>query len=125
MRRTGWLLHNETRGAVVACEVFVADNYFSRLRGLIGYAPLAADTVLWIKPCQQVHTHFLRWSLRVVFMDREMRVVRVCEELRPWRISPWVRGASSVLEFSASTGGTLAEGDQLQMRRGGTPVHVA
>jgi uncharacterized membrane protein (UPF0127 family) len=83
---------------------------------LIGYAPLAADTVLWINPCQQVHTHFLRWSLRVVFIDREMRVVHVCDQLKPWRISPWVKGARSVLEFPTSAPVKIAEGDRLRLR---------
>jgi uncharacterized membrane protein (UPF0127 family) len=89
-------------------SVLIADNFFSRLRGLIGYSPLEPATVLWIKPCQQVHTHFVRWPLQVVFVDREMQVVRVIRELRPWSISPRVRKhalRSRVCERSGLDGG--------------------
>jgi uncharacterized membrane protein (UPF0127 family) len=116
MRRSGLRLYNETHGSVAAEQVFVADRYFSRLRGLIGYPPLARSAVLWIKPCRQVHTHFLNSPLHVVFVDREMRVVHVCDALRPWRISPWVKGASSVLEFSDRPVVEVAKGDRLRVR---------
>jgi uncharacterized membrane protein (UPF0127 family) len=119
MRPTGWRLYNETRGALVAERVLAADHFFSRLRGLIGHPPLEPGTVLWIKPCQQVHTHFMRWPLQVVFVDRGMRVLRVVRELRPWRVSPWVRGAHSALEASTAEELPVLEGETLSMQETG------
>jgi hypothetical protein len=116
MRPTRRRLYNETRGIVLAERVFAADNFFSRLRGLIGYPPLERGTVLWIKPCQQVHTHFMHRPLQVVFVDRDMHVVRVIRELRPWRVSPWVRGAHSALEASTAEELPVLEGEALSVQ---------
>jgi uncharacterized membrane protein (UPF0127 family) len=117
MRPTQWWLHNETRGIVLAERVFAADNFFSRLRGLIGYRPLEPGTALWIEPCQQVHTHFMRRPLQVLFVDREMQVVRVIHELGPWRMSPWVRSARAAVELAAGRASQVAEGERLAVRR--------
>ena len=115
MRPTGWRLYNETSGIVLAERVFAADNFFSRLRGLIGYPPLEAGSALWIEPCQQVHTHFMRWPLQVVFLDRDLHVVRVIRELRPWRVSPWVRSARSAVELAADRAPQVADGNRLRI----------
>lgn len=105
---------NRTRGVVIAHRLFVADTYFSRLRGLIGHPPLAEDTALWIEPCQQVHTHFMRYPLHVLFLNRQLQVLRVVQALAPWRVSPWVRQARSVLELSATGELPVAEGESMQ-----------
>jgi uncharacterized membrane protein (UPF0127 family) len=113
MKLTRRRLYNETRGVVLAERVFAADGFFSRLRGLIGYPSLDSRSALWIEPCQQVHTHFMRWPLRVVFVDRDLRVVGVIPELRPWRVSPWVRSARSVVELGVESDVEIVEGDRL------------
>jgi hypothetical protein len=45
----------------------------------------------------------MRYALDVVFLDDDYRVVRAISELAPGKISPSVRGASSVLELPAGT----------------------
>jgi len=114
MRAAGRLF-NATREAVLAERLFVADTYFSRLRGLIGHAPLGEDAALWIRPCQQVHTHFMGYPLHVVFLDADQRVLRIVERMRPWRVSPWVRRAKSVVEFDGARPIAVMEGDRLRV----------
>jgi len=108
-------LINATRDAVLATHLFVADSYLARLRGLIGHEPLSEDAALWIRPCQQVHTHFMGYPLHVVFVDAEQRVLRVVEHMRPWRVSPWVRQAQSVIELNGACAIAVAEGDCLRV----------
>lgn len=100
----------------LADDVGLADGWWSRLRGLIGRPPLQAGQGLWILPCQQVHTHFMGAPIDVVFVDPAGRVLRVLRGLKPWRFSPWVRGARAVLELPAGGAQALAEGDQLLTR---------
>jgi len=114
MKQAGRLI-NATREAVLAERLYVADSYFPRLRGLIGHVPLAYGAALCIRPCQQVHTHFMGYPLHVIFLDAEQRVLRVVEHLRPWRVSPWVRQAKSVVEFNAARAVSVSEGDQLRI----------
>ena len=100
----------------VADDVLLADRYFSRLRGLIGRPPLREGQGLWIVPTQQVHTHFMGEPIDVVFLDRELTVLRVVPALAPWKLSPWVKGARSALELAPGGAATISVGDRLLSR---------
>lgn len=101
------------RAAWPLAHVRRADRWFTRLRGLIGHPPLRAGEGLWIVPCRQVHTHFMRAPIDVVFLDRSLTVLHVLPALAPWRVSPWVRGAHSVVELAAGQAARLQCGDVL------------
>ncbi len=113
MKETASPLIELTRGDVIAHRVYRADNFWLRLRGLMGHPPLAPGEALWILPCQQAHTSFMPVPLDLVFLDRQLVVRRVVRNLRPWRISPWVRSAHSLLELTASDALRVQEGDRL------------
>jgi uncharacterized membrane protein (UPF0127 family) len=63
---------------------------------------------MWITPCNGIHMFLMRFSIDAVFVDRRLRVVRVCAGLRPWRVVPLVLRAHSVLELPAGTVAALA-----------------
>jgi uncharacterized membrane protein (UPF0127 family) len=100
-------------GQPVATRLLRADRWLHRLRGLIAYLPLETGEALWIEPCSQVHTHFMAYPIHAVFLDLEGRVLRVVGPLPPWRVSPHVRGARVVVEFSAGAPLALAVGERL------------
>jgi uncharacterized protein len=90
-------------GAPVADRLAVADTHWTRLRGLLGTRALPAGDGLWIRPCRQVHMFGMRYAIDVVFLDDSARIVGLTSDLRPWRVSPLVRPATSVLELPAGT----------------------
>jgi protein-S-isoprenylcysteine O-methyltransferase Ste14/uncharacterized membrane protein (UPF0127 family) len=92
-----------TRGVVVVERLRPAHTHWARLRGLLGRGPLAPGDGLWLRPCRQVHTFGLRDPIDVAFLDEGGRVLHVVEALAPWRISPYVAAAASVLELPAGT----------------------
>ena len=106
---------NETSRTVVAEHVERADTFMTRLVGLMGRKGLADDQGMWIATCKSIHTMWMRFPIDVVFLDKELRVVAVRERVAPWRATPFIKTASSVLELSAGaverTG--LMAGDQL------------
>jgi uncharacterized membrane protein (UPF0127 family) len=57
---------------------------------------------------------FMRFAIDAVFLDREMRVVKVASHLRPWRVAA-SRGAKAVLEIRAGEAGRrgITLGDRL------------
>jgi uncharacterized protein len=59
----------------------------------------------------------MRYAIDVVFLDDAGRVLRVVHALQPNRISPRVKGATSVLELPAGTVARvgLAEGAQVEI----------
>ncbi|MEK7390496.1 MAG: DUF192 domain-containing protein [Elusimicrobiota bacterium] len=111
------IAYNATRGVPIAVNVTRADNPASRSRGLIGRRDMDGDEGLWIDPCPMIHTFFMSFPIDVLFLDADLRVRRVMEDLRPWRVSPWVWSARSVLELKGgSLKGSVRVGDSLEMR---------
>jgi uncharacterized membrane protein (UPF0127 family) len=78
----------------------VADNPASRLKGLLGRKDLPSDQGLLLRPAPAIHTFFMRFPIDAVFLDRDLRVLRVAPDLRPWRAARQA-GARAVLELRA------------------------
>ena len=87
-------------GTVVCEHCLLAETMFARLRGLLGRSGLSSGEGMLLRPAASVHTAFMRFTIDVVFLDREDRVVKVAAELRPWRAAG-CRGARAVLELPA------------------------
>ena len=106
---------NITRQTCLARRVERADNYFKRLKGLMFRASLPPEHGLWIVPCADIHSCFMRFPFDAVFVDKHLNVLHRVESMKPWRISKIVKGGHAVLELPA---GTIAQsrteiGDQL------------
>lgn len=78
---------NESRGTLLGDRITVADTSLSRFLGLIPKRGLNAGEGLWIKPSSGVHMFWMRFAIDVVGLDRELRVVRLWRDLRPWRMT--------------------------------------
>jgi uncharacterized membrane protein (UPF0127 family) len=65
---------------------------------------LADDHGLLIEPCSSIHMFFMRIPLDVLYVDKEDRVVRAQEGIRPWRIGPvYTKRAHYVIELPEGT----------------------
>ena len=89
-----------------------ASGFFSRLKGLMGRRRLTPGEGLILSPCNQVHTFCMRWPIDVLYLTKDLRVLRV-ETLSPGRIGPRVKGARLVLEVEAGSAGDIGAGDRL------------
>ncbi len=116
-RATGPLrADNATRGRPLATRVGVAASPWSRLRGLIGRAPLRAGEGLLIEPCAGIHTFFMGFAIDVVFLDADGVVVAALGPLPPWRMTRIYPGAAAALELPpgrVQATGTVA-GDRIE-----------
>jgi uncharacterized membrane protein (UPF0127 family) len=65
----------------------VADSFGTRLRGLVGRAPLGPGEGLLLLRCASVHTAFMRTAIDVVYVDEGGHLVRCVPRLAPWRTS--------------------------------------
>lgn len=106
---------NVTKEIVLIENGRVADNSWTRLKGLIGVRDLAHGDGLLIKPCKGVHCMFMSIPIDVLHVDRHDRVIAMRENMPPWRIGGIRHNSSYVIELPA---GTLARtscsvGDQL------------
>ena len=87
-------------GDVVCERCVVADDSLTRMRGLLGRTELPPDEGILLRPASSVHTWFMRFPIDVVFLDRNLTVLRIVPSLRPWRAA-WRWRASAVLELAA------------------------
>ena len=91
---------NQTRGTIVCEQAEIADNPWLRLRGLLGRGSLPPGRGMLLKPTPSVHSAFMRFEFDAIFLDKEMRVLRIAEEIPRWRARA-AKGARAVLELSA------------------------
>jgi len=92
-----WVL-NTTRQTVLASCAELADRGEKRRKGLLGRTHLAPGEGLWIRPCEAVHTFGMRFSIDLVYLDRNCRVKKTRGAVPPWRLSACLT-AHSVLEL--------------------------
>jgi uncharacterized membrane protein (UPF0127 family) len=115
--RDGGSFRLALQGEVVTPLLFKADTMWTRMRGLLGRGGLAPSEGLWISPCNSIHMFFMRFAIDVVFIDERLQVVRVCEDVKPWRIARGGKHAHSVLELPPGKAAffNIRVGDKLQI----------
>jgi uncharacterized protein len=102
-------------GDHVVCDpCVVAESFAARLRGLLGHRSLPGGEGMLIRRESSVHTFFMRFSIDVVFLDTDERVLRIDANVAPWRLKA-CRGASSVLELAAGKARGLSLGDRIEL----------
>jgi uncharacterized membrane protein (UPF0127 family) len=107
------LLRNLRTGEVVAGRLRAARGFWDRGLGLLARPELRPGEGLWLDPCGGIHTWGMRYAIDVLFLDRELRVLRVSRNLRPWRLGLAPRGTRSTLELPAGGAARVREGDRL------------
>ena len=111
---------SDVRHRMLCERCTIADRPLSRLRGLLGRSELPAGEGLLLRPSPSIHTWFMRFPIDVLFLDRDLRVLAVRPEVRPWRMA-WQQGARAVLELAAgeALSRDIRPGDQLVLYAGG------
>ncbi|MCX5712493.1 MAG: DUF192 domain-containing protein [Candidatus Omnitrophica bacterium] len=92
---------NETRNLVLADDAQLANTPILRIRGLLGKKELPKNQALIIKPCNSIHTFFMRFAIDCLFLDKDNCVVRFIPAIKPFRVSPIIFRAKTIVEFSA------------------------
>ena len=79
-------------------KVGIANNFFLRLRGMLGREFKEFDA-LHITPCGDIHTLFMAYPIDVLFLNKEQKVVKIAEGLKPWVPFASAKKAYSVVEL--------------------------
>ena len=114
---------NSTRQTFLATQLRVANTHYQRMVGLVGTSRTAFcdGDGLWIVPCRGVHTFAMRYAIDVVYLDRENKVIHIHDNVRPWRLTPVMAEAATVLELPAhtawSTGTKIGDAVEIKFTR--------
>ena len=101
---------------VLAGNLKMNNTFFSRLIGLMFKKNLPAGSGVILKPCTQIHTCFMRFNIDVIFLDKNLQVLHVIENMSPWRVSPLFLKARYTVELPAGTlKGRVKKGETLAL----------
>ena len=111
------ILFNTTKKTVVSDHCRFANSVLKRMVGLLNRKAFAPGEGLLLDRCYGIHTVGMRFPIDVVFLDRELCVMRAVKALPPLRTC-LVRRAVYVLELpsGAIDRSQTAAGDQIQFR---------
>lgn len=110
-------LRNKTKSTILANKLSSAFGIVDRAIGLLGRSELPAGEGLWIKPCNNIHTFFMKFNIDAVFVDKNLIVQSVHSNIKPYRLI-WPQWKSqSVFELPAGQAGLsqTEKGDQLNV----------
>lgn len=101
----GGLFQND-QGATLIKKVMRTESAWERMRGLLGRPVLHQSEALWITPGNSVHSLFMTYPIDLIYLDRQLRVIKIIAGMNPWRLSAgW--GSHSVIELISGSLKTL------------------
>ncbi len=111
---------NVSKKQMLSDQCRLANSFLKRLVGLLGRSSLRQGEGLLFDRCHGIHTIGMRFQIDVVFLDKDLRVMRVTNRMRPFHVGPVVNDAVYLLELPAGRlDDTHTEvGDQIQFRTG-------
>ena len=93
---------NATKQTVLADRCCCANSFWERLVGLLNRQELAVGEGLLLGRCQGIHTVGMRFAIDIISIDSDFRVVRIINNLTPFRACVLNR-AVYVVELPAGT----------------------
>ena len=108
---------NQTRKQLLITQGHLATTFWSRLRGLLGAAPLQEGEGLILVGEKSIHTFLMTFPIDVVYVDKDYTVIRTDPDMVPYRLGPFVMRSAYVLEMPVGTIAKTATevGDQLKL----------
>jgi len=97
---------NQSGAGVIASKIKIADNFVTRLVGLLNRKNINDDEGLLIIPSNSIHSFGMRFDFDAVFLDKNNKVVHLIEKMKPCRVSPLVKNSKKVLELAPGVIGT-------------------
>lgn len=100
---------------VLLMDVQEAKTFWSRAVGLIGRKEISENFGMWFDQSNSIHTCFMKTEIDCVFLDKNMFVKAIFQNVKPWRLVWPVWSARSVIEMKSGRAQDLKiqVGDQL------------
>ncbi len=110
-------INNKTKNTLLVKNCWCANSFLKRFLGLMGKHHLEDSSGLILVPCNSIHTYFMRFSIDVIFVNKNNKVIYLLENFKPWKLSKIIKNSASVIELK---GGTIKEsltsvGDTLEI----------
>lgn len=109
---------NKTRGTTIGDRIELANTSLSRMFGLLGRKGLDVGGGLWIRPSSGVHTFFMAFSIDVIGLDANLKVIKLWHCLPPFRVTSVSMKLRSVIELpcGAIKAAGVQLGDEIELK---------
>jgi uncharacterized protein len=87
-------------GECIANKVEITESFSRRLIGLMGRKTLMQGQGLYFPGCASIHSFFMKFAIDVLFLDKEMKITKTINGLKPWRMAWAPLGTRHTLELS-------------------------
>ncbi len=94
---------NTTKNTIIAQKGVIADTFLARVTGLLNKKFLPSGEALIITCCRSIHMFFMRFSIDVIFVDKNNYVVGCVEHIKPFRLTPIFFRSSYAIEAPEGT----------------------
>ena len=93
-------LRNETSGGEIAATVELARGFLARLAGLLGRTGIKRDHALVLFHTNSIHMFMMMFTIDVIFVDTERKVLKLCPHRRPFSLPVLALGAIYAIELA-------------------------
>jgi uncharacterized membrane protein (UPF0127 family) len=93
-------------------DITIADNFKSKLIGLLNKKSLNKDEGLFLKNCSGIHCFFMKFTIEAVYLSKDMKVLYK-ETVKPWQIGKLVKNSTHVLELPEGMAEDIVVGDKI------------
>ena len=82
-------------------QVEIADNFIKRFMGLMGRNKIGKAQGLFLTSCNSVHMCFMKFSIDVIYVDKNFKIKKIVYGLKPWTGISICWGAFGAIEVTA------------------------
>jgi uncharacterized protein len=93
----------KTETITIPYQIQMADSFFLRLKGLMFRKEPIKNEGVWIVPCNAVHMFFMNFPIDIVLLNEQNEVVKIFENLQPWKMTKPLKSAHSTLELPSGS----------------------
>ncbi len=104
-------------GSLISNRISNCDSFFKRAMGLMFKTRLDDCDGILLTPCSSIHTFFMKMDIDCFFLSRENKILKIIRRMGPSKLSGFIKGCHSVLEFPSGFAGaqSLSEGENLKI----------
>ncbi|MFZ5942662.1 MAG: DUF192 domain-containing protein [Bacillota bacterium] len=76
-------VRNLRNNKIIGDKIELADTFYLRLKGLLGYTGLGQGEGMLLTPCSSIHCIGMKFTIDVIFVDIDKKVIWLRENMQP------------------------------------------
>ena len=104
------------KNIILGESIIEARSLFDRIKGLMFKKDFVNFDGMMLLHCNSIHTFFMKMPIHAIFLSNDNKIIKIYQNLKPWRITPMIFKARKVLEISTKKNISSVEpGDFLEV----------